>query len=151
MLGDRDFFAWIVATTGAGATIGAVVAGYATAATLRGAAIQMVLYAAVLAAFALTESLVLALIAQVAIGYFYFSIMTSLQTLVQQIVAETHRGRVMSLFQVAWAGLVPFGGLGMGALADAFGVVATLVAGAAACLAVGLLGVARAQRWSTPA
>ena len=36
--------------------------------------------------------------------------------LLQQLVDESKRGRVMSLFQVAWAGLVPFGGLGMGAV-----------------------------------
>ena len=66
--------------------------------------------------------------------------MTSLQTLIQQVVDDNKRGRVMSLFQVCWAGLLPFGGLGMGAMANAVGVVPT-IAGAAAITFVFGLGV----------
>ena len=151
VLGNRDFFAWIVVTTGTGATIGALVTGYRKQSTLRSAAAQLMIYAACLGAFVLTDRLWLALIAQVAIGYFYFSVMTSLQTLVQQIVAESRRGRVMSLFQVAWAGLVPFGGLWMGAVGDAAGSVVAIGVGALACGAVGLWVWLRADAWSAPA
>jgi MFS family permease len=150
ILGDRAYFAWIVATTGAGATLGAIVTGYQAAASLRGAALRLLLYAASLGLFASTENLWIALGAQVAIGYFYFSVMTSLQTLVQQIVAESRRGRVMSLFQVAWAGLVPFGGLGMGVVAELSGVIVALGVGAAACAVVAAVVLLRAEHWSRP-
>ena len=150
ILGDRAYFAWIVVTTGTGATLGAIVTGYGRPATLRSAALQLVLYAACLGAFTLTRDLWLALGAQVAVGYFYFSVMTSLQTLVQQIVAESRRGRVMSLFQVAWAGLVPFGGLWMGAVGELAGVLVAIGLGAAACGAVGLWVWLRADAWSRP-
>ena len=93
----------------------------------------MLLYGVSLACFAATTNLWVALGSQVVVGYFYFAVMTSLQTLIQQIVAEGKRGRVMSLFQVAWAGLVPFGGFAMGASAGLVGVVPTL-AGASAAL-----------------
>jgi predicted MFS family arabinose efflux permease len=109
------------------------------------------LYAACLGAFAATENLWVALGTQVAIGYFYFSVMTSLQTLVQQIVAESRRGRVMSLFQVAWAGLVPFGGLWMGIVGELAGVLVALGVGAAACAVVAVIVLVRAERWSRPA
>jgi MFS family permease len=151
VLGDRAYFAWIVATTGVGATLGAIVAGYESGTTLRGAAMRLGLYAACLGAFAATENLWVALGTQVAIGYFYFSVMTSLQTLVQQIVAESRRGRVMSLFQVAWAGLVPFGGLWMGIVGELAGVLVALGVGAAACAVVAVIVLVRAERWSRPA
>jgi len=46
---------------------------------------------------------------------------TTLQVVVQELVAEEFRGRVMSLFQIAWAGLVPVGTLIMGLLASSKG------------------------------
>ena len=126
ILERRELFAYMVAATGSGALVGAIVTGYRTT-TLRTSAGQFVAYGIALATFATTEDWRVAMAAQVVIGFFYFSVMTSLQTIVQQVVDDDKRGRVMSLFQVCWAGLVPFGGLGMGAAADAFGVVPSLV------------------------
>ncbi|HEX5064574.1 MAG TPA: MFS transporter, partial [Myxococcota bacterium] len=75
---------------------------------------------------------------------------THLQTLVQQIVDEDKRGRVMSLFQVAWAGLIPFGGFALGAVADKVGVVDTLAATAACCFLIGATVATGAEKWSRP-
>jgi MFS family permease len=122
-LGDIRWFAWIVAATARRAR------GRARRRTRRASVqppLRMAVYGALLAAFALTERPWLAMAAQVWIGYFYFAVMTELQTLLQELVDEPLRGRVMSLFQVAWAGLIPFGSLGMGAAAAAIGVTATL-------------------------
>jgi MFS family permease len=148
VFGNRDVFAWIVAASGVGAMSGALAAGYVHRATLRGSALQMVIYGVALAAFALSRSLAFALAAQIVVGYFYFSVMTNLQTLVQRIVDDDKRGRVMSLFQVAWAGLIPFGGFAMGAVADSLGVVPTLVGAGACCFAIALAIAAGAPRWS---
>ena len=139
VLGQKAAFAWLVAATGLGATLGALVTGQRKEApTLRGSAVRMAGYAIALGVFASTSNLWVALIAQFVIGYFYFSVMTGLQTLIQQIVDDSKRGRVMSLFQVAWAGLVPFGGLGMGIAGNTVGVVATLLGAAACCGAFAL-------------
>ena len=148
VLGDRALFAWIVAASGVGAMVGAIVTGYSRQATLRGAAVRMLLYGASLGVFAATDRSEVALCAQVAVGYFYFAVMTSLQTLIQQIVDESKRGRVMSLFQVAWAGLVPFGGFGMGAAADVFGVGAALTGSASLCAITAVVVILGARRWS---
>ncbi len=148
VLGSPDLFAWIVAASGGGAMIGALVTGYQTQTTLRGSAVRMLLYAVSLAIFASATDLWVALGAQVAVGYFYFAVMTSLQTLIQQIVAEGKRGRVMSLFQVAWAGLVPFGGFAMGASAGLVGVVPTLAGASLGCAAIAFYVIAGAERWS---
>jgi predicted MFS family arabinose efflux permease len=91
--------------------------------------------------FALNTHVLFALTVQLVVGYFYFSVMTSLQTLIQTLVDESKRGRVMSLFQVAWAGLVPFGSLSMGFLADSLGSPITIFIGAGICAVFGLMVV----------
>ncbi|TFG95155.1 MAG: hypothetical protein E4H11_05500 [Myxococcales bacterium] len=144
-LGDIRWFAWIVAATGLGALAGALVTGTRRS-SMRGAAFRMGVYGALLAGFALTDEPWLAMAAQVLIGYFYFAVMTELQTLLQELVDEPLRGRVMSLFQVAWAGLIPFGSLGMGAAAAAFGVTKTLVCAGGVCAAYGFAMALRPPR-----
>jgi predicted MFS family arabinose efflux permease len=114
--------------------------------TLRGSAFAMVFYSISMALFAVSESLVLALVVQFAVGFFYFSMMTGLQTLIQQIVDESKRGRIMALFQICWAGLVPFGGLGMGTVASSVGLVPTLLVCALVCIAYAIVLVVLANR-----
>ena len=63
-----------------------------------------------------------------------------------QAVDDSKRGRVMSLFQVCWAGLLPFGGLGMGFTADAIGVVPTLELASSVSVVFGV-GVALRYWW----
>jgi hypothetical protein len=98
----------------------------------------LIAYGAALIVFSTTTDFRVALGAQAVIGYFYFAVMTSLQTLLQQVIDESKRGRVMSLFQIAWAGLVPFGGLAMGFVAAPFGVANTLVGSALVLMAFGI-------------
>ena len=136
ILGRRELFAYMIAATGSGALVGALITGYRTT-TLRTSAGQFIAYGIALAIFGTSKDWRVAMAAQVVIGFFYFSVMTSLQTIVQQVVDDDKRGRVMSLFQLCWAGLVPFGGLGMGVAADAFGVVASLLGCSVICAAYG--------------
>ncbi len=145
---DRDAgdFAWIVAGTGIGAIVGALTTGYSRAtASLRRAAFMLVCYGVALAGFAVAETLAIAIAWQVAVGFFYFATMTTLQTLVQQVVHDTMRGRVMSLYGIAWGGIVWIGALLLGAMADDdaldFGVRTTLLVAAAVLVSWGL-GVA---------
>ena len=90
----------------------------------------------------------MALLAQFVLGFFYFSVMTRLQMLIQQIVDDNQRGRVMSLFQICWAGTIPFGSLIMGTSAGLYGTVPTLLASAAICALYGLLAAGLALRES---
>ncbi len=139
VLGDKDLFVWMVAVSGVGAMVGAFGTGRSgRVLTLRRSTLESVGFGATLAVFSIAESIELALATQLLIGYFYFSIMTNLQTLIQQVVDESKRGRVMSLFQVAWGGLVPFGSLSMGFLAGPLGTSRTIVLGAGVCILYGL-------------
>jgi MFS family permease len=140
VLGSADYFAWLVAATGLGAMAGALRIGQSRRSPgLRRSAIGMIGYGIALAIFASTRHVVVALLMQLIVGYFYFAVMTSLQTLIQQVVDEAKRGRVMSLFQASWAGLVPFGSLAMGFLAGPIGTPHTLLASSMVCLAYGVV------------
>jgi MFS family permease len=153
-LGGARYFPWMVVASGAGAMLGALSIGYRSRGpSVQGAAALMLGYSAAMAVFSAARSVPLALAMQFVIGWTYFAVMTSLQTLIQSIVHESKRGRVMSLFQVAWAGLIPWGGLGMGAAATAVGETATLATGAAICglYAAGALAWARSSPAAVPA
>lgn len=119
---DAGRFGVIVAATGIGAIVGALTVGYSKKepSMTRGAA-SLFLYGICLTGFALSESLPVAIAWQVVLGFFYFGTMTTLQTLVQQVVADDMRGRVMSLFGIAWGGLVWVGTLILGLAADTRG------------------------------
>jgi len=111
-------FVWMGVATGLGSLIGAGAAGsIAGNATLRRAASMLIPYSVLVLLFSRSTSFPLAIGLQVAIGFFYFAGMTTIMILVQQVVNEEFRGRVMSLLQIAWAGLVPLGSLLMGVLA----------------------------------
>jgi len=148
VLGDKKYFAWLVVATGVGAMVGALRAGReGRSPSLQKAATGLALYGLALAVFATTKGVVVALASQAVVGYFYFSIMTTLQTLIQQLVDEGKRGRVMSLFQVAWAGLIPFGSLSMGYLAGPLGTPGILLATSGVCSAYGVFMMIRSRGW----
>jgi MFS family permease len=138
VLGDRAWFSWLVAATGIGAMLGALRVGQSRRApSLSGAAVGLAIYGVVLGIFAASPNVAVALGSQLLVGFFYFAVMTSLQTLIQQLVDESKRGRVMSLFQVSWAGLVPFGSLTLGLMAGPLGTAPTLGISAGVCFAYG--------------
>ena len=67
--------------------------------------------------------------------------MASSNTVLQTIVDEDKRGRVMSFFAMAFFGTAPFGSLLAGSLADWIGASDTLLVGGIACVAGALLFV----------
>lgn len=147
----QELFAWFSAAAGVGATFGAIATARVARPTLRAAAVRLIVYGGALGAFALSTRPVMALALQLVVGYCYFATMTGLQMLLQQLVDDSKRGRVMSLFQVAWAGLIPFGALAMGIIAKPLGVVPTLLATACVCSVYGLFLAFRSGRHLGPA
>jgi len=145
-LGRMEWFAGMAVATGVGAIGGALTSGFRPP-DLRAGARDLVLYGAALALFSLTRHAAAALLCQALAGYFYFSLTTNLQTLIQERIDDAMRGRVMSLFGVCWGGLVPFGGLAMGGAARGLGVRATIGIGAGVCIAYGLAIWWIAGRW----
>ena len=134
-------FGVLLAATGAGAVVG----GIALAATsdrkerwraLLGAGIAL---GGGLAAVALTRSYPVTLLCFVVAGWGMVTFNASSNTLIQTIVPDRLRGRMMSLYTLVLLGLMPAGGLLMGALASALGSATALSIGG---LAYGLLVVA---------
>jgi len=138
VLGDEGLFPWLVATTAFGAMFGALATGRDPRPTLARSAVRLAGYGVAFACFAASSSVWVAFVTQFIVGYFYFAVMTGLQTLIQQVVDDSARGRVMSLFQVAWGGLTPIGSLTMGAVAGVLGIAVTLQLAALGCVVCGV-------------
>ncbi len=94
----------------------------------------LVVFAAALAAFSVTTSPVVAYPSVFVTGAAYFVIVTALSTTLQMRVHDDVRGRVMGLWMMGWAGLVPVGGLIAGPVIDAVGIVPVLLFGAVVSL-----------------
>jgi predicted MFS family arabinose efflux permease len=81
-------------------------------------------------------SFALPLLAIVGFGILVSSV--SVNMILQTIVDDDKRGRVMSLYTVAFLGMSPFGAVAAGALADWIGVAATLTGGGLCCVLAGI-------------
>ena len=141
---DPGQFAKIVAATGFGAIVGALTVGYSKVEpSIQRAAISLLIYGVCLVGFTASEQLTTAMLWQLGVGFCYFSTVTTLQTLLQQVVSDSARGRVMSLFVISWAGVVWIGTLMLGAVADPdllnFGVRATLYGTSGVIICYGLI------------
>ncbi len=81
-----------------------------------------------LIAFSFSEVLLLSLVCMLFSGFGMIVTMASCNTLLQTIVDDDKRGRVMSLYSMAFMGMAPFGSMLAGAVAENIGVNYTLAA-----------------------
>lgn len=88
--------------------------------------------------FSLSRTLWLSLPLVTLVGAGMMIQLASSNTILQTIVDEDKRGRVMSLYTMALFGMVPFGSLLAGLLASSIGATATLLVGGAVTLLGGL-------------
>ena len=95
------------------------------------------IFGAGLIAFAFSNSLFLSLFFLCLTGFGAMALVASSNTILQTIVEDDKRGRVMSLFTMAFIGMAPFGSLIAGTLANAIGARNTLLIGGVSCLAGG--------------
>ena len=72
-------------------------------------------------------------------GFGSMALIASSNTVLQTIVEDEKRGRVMSLFTMCFTGMTPLGSLMAGVLAETIGAQPTLIMGGLACLATGIL------------
>ena len=87
-------------------------------------------FAVSLAALAASRRYVFSLAALALLGAAMMSSSSLINTLMQKRAPDRMRGRVIALYVLAWLGLVPFGNLIAGAVAERYGPVASLWAGA---------------------
>lgn len=106
-------FAYLGSVIGFGALLGAAYAGsVGDKVSFRRGAILAWPYCFLATAVALVSNFWVAIVIMFLMGFFYLASFTTLQVLIQQVVDEDMRGRVMSLFQISWGGMVPIGALG---------------------------------------
>jgi len=92
-----------------------------------------------LIAFSLSRALWLSLLLMLLTGFGMVVHFASSNTVLQSIVDDDKRGRVMSLFTMAFAGAAPLGSLLGGWLASQIGAPAALLLGGACCISGSLL------------
>lgn len=141
--GGADQMGFLVGAAGLGAVTGTLY--LASRSSVRGL-VRLLTYAALAAglALALVAHVKLAWLAMPLLAITGFGILVtsvSVNMILQAIVDDDKRGRVMSLYTVSFMGLAPFGTLVMGALADRIGVTATLTISGLFC-AAGALALA---------
>jgi MFS family permease len=92
-----------------------------------------------LAAFALTPTITIAYPLLATLGFSVILTVAGSNTLIQMVVEDDYRGRVMALFSTAFLGIAPLGSLAVGALAEVWDVRPTLL-----CCGLGaaMLGIA---------
>ncbi|EMR03268.1 MFS transporter [Cesiribacter andamanensis] len=81
-----------------------------------------------LIAFSFSEVLLISLLCMLVSGFGMIVTMASCNTLLQTIVEDDKRGRVMSLYSMAFMGMAPFGSMLAGTVAEYIGVSITLAA-----------------------
>ena len=101
-------------------------------------AVSSGLFGVGLITFSFTRVLWLAIPCLIVAGFGFMVQMASSNTVIQTIVEDGKRGRVMSFYMMAFLGTAPFGSLIAGWLSSRIGAAHTLQAGGACCMAAAL-------------
>jgi MFS family permease len=91
-----------------------------------------------LALFSLSKTFWLSVVLLVPVGCSIMVAFASSNTLIQAMVPDALRGRVMAVYSMMLMGMAPFGALLAGTLASRIGAPATVAAGGALCTAAGI-------------
>jgi MFS family permease len=89
--------------------------------------------------FSLSRNLILSTLLLAPIGFTIMLQMSGSNTLLQAMVADRMRGRMMSFFSMSLMGMMPFGSLLAGAIARQVGAPRTLAIGGSICLVAALV------------
>lgn len=135
--GGAHTLGFLMTATGGGALLGALwLASRRNIAGLtRNIAVAGAVFSVGLMAFALSRAMWLSVPLLVVSGFGFIVMVASSNTLLQTIVEDSKRGRVLSFFLMAYFGTTPFGSLAAGAVSERIGAPSTLVACGALCLA----------------
>ena len=134
--GNAQTLGFLMAASGVGAVFGGIY--LATRQTVVGLGKLIILGPAILGAglitFSLSRFLPVSLGAMLLIGLGVILQIAAGSTVLQTIVDDDKRGRVMSLYTMSFLGVTPFGNLLGGALANRIGATNTLIIAGIACL-----------------
>jgi MFS family permease len=132
--------------------VGALAAAFSLAARrqLRGLGLWVAMasagFGASLILFALSRSFWLSALLLMPVGYAMMIEMAASNTLIQAMVPDHLRGRVMAVYSMMYMGMAPIGALIAGSLAQRFGAPHTVMMGGAVCILGGALFALRLPR-----
>ena len=139
--GGPHTLGYLMAASGAGSLVGAVY--LASRKSLLGLGRIIALTSSVfgigLMGFSLSHVMWLSLLFMLLTGFGMMVQMASSNTILQTIVDDDKRGRVMSFYTMAFMGMAPFGSLLAGSLASKIGAPNTLLIGGVCCILGSLL------------
>lgn len=95
---------------------------------------SMCIFAVSIIVFSISRTLWFSMIMMTLIGFGLMSLIVSLNTLLQTIVDDNKRGRIMSLYSMSFIGLAPFGSLFAGTAAHSIGTPRTVQLCGVLCL-----------------
>ena len=136
--GGPHTLGFLTAASGAGALISAITLALRKTIVGLGKVISVVAFTfgTALMALGISKTLWLSLPLMLITGFSMMQMMAASNTIMQTILEEDKRGRVMSFYSLSFMGILPFGSLISGALADKFGAPTTVIGGGALCVAV---------------
>ncbi len=136
--GDARTLGYLMSASGIGALSGALYLGMRT--TVRGLGKVIAFGGAAmgvgLIGFSSSRWLPLSLVCLTLTGMGGVLLMASSNTLVQTLVEDDKRGRVMSIFSMAFTGTMPVGNLIVGYLSSRWGTLVTLLASGVSCIVI---------------
>jgi predicted MFS family arabinose efflux permease len=126
----------LMAASGVGALCGALYLAQRVTILGLGRVIPVMaaLFGAGLVAFSFTRAGWIAALCLVVVGFGMMVQMAASNTILQTIVEDDKRGRVMSFYSMAFMGMAPFGGLLAGALAHRIGAPSTVLVSGVCCM-----------------
>lgn len=134
--GGAQALGWLTGMSGVGAVAGALL--LATRKQVRGLGrwvwISGGAFSISLIGFALSREYWLSLLLMAPIGFFMMIQFGASNTLIQMMVPDSLRGRVMSVYSMLFMGMAPIGALAEGAAAEKIGAPVAVAAGGAICL-----------------
>ena len=138
--GDSYTLGFLMTASGLGALAGALyLASRSTVVGLgKVIAISAIVFGVGLVLFSLSRNVLLSLILLPVVGAGMMVTMASTNTVLQTIVEERLRGRVMAFYAMAFLGTTPIGSLIAGVVADRLGPTMTITLGGLACIAGGI-------------
>jgi MFS family permease len=134
---DAVTYGLLMAATGLGAVVGALLVASRSSQARRGRWLTAasLSFPMLLLGMALSRSLPLTLALLVGIGLSFVTLNSLAYTLIQVIVPDQLRGRVMSFYSIAFLGMTRLGGMQAGVVGDTFGAPVAVGIGAALCMA----------------
>jgi MFS family permease len=134
--GSAETLGFLMAAVGVGALVGGVYLSSRSTVIGLGKiiAIAPAIFGTGLVIFSQSRILWLSLFMMFLVGFGGILQIASSNTILQTIVEDDKRGRLMSLYTMSFLGILPFGNLASGALADKIGAPDTLMIGGFCCI-----------------